>query len=1432
MNDWHTSGRRTSISGTWSWLVLVAFLVLVGLACSPDVDDNGFVVIKPVLDPDLLPWKFSILNRWPGLADDAQPTTAQFVPVDDCGDGTLSMYDVVDSWRRADSMSSLILYADARHTRALAHYNIPTARFTDHHHSDFDNDGVCDIAVLYTTDDTARLAVYNYSEGPSFYLPLATGLDRDRSDNWDGAGQVLADYDINGDGVAELLVGIDVGYDLYPRLLLCVDIAAAEIMWQVEVASVLNKANFFITSLVPGEPPVIVAAAGSKGNATVANGMDDRHSYLLIVDLDGNLLYQRQAGGIFSRADPIPVDVDQDGEVEIILPKSIVVDSTSKIGPTENTWLMVLRPSGDMVDSLDLGWGGRLSEFKTIDFRGDEDPEMAACFSDGRIILFDQQLRVINQAIMPAAAGIWKVCDFLGRGDRQLLVTTSDGRIWLLGPDFSVLAQFTPDKSPHRPGSHYRCGVGDGGASEITLATDRGRMHYLMAFARTPWTTVFSRQPWLPFGAAAVPLLVIIAVILFGWFRLRRQREVIGRQRDRIQETLTQLRRTQGQLVAAEEFQKAQQDLAASEQRFRELAELLPQMVFETDAEGRMLYANRNGLERFGYSAADIESGVLSRDLIAPEDRDLLKKNLELALRETNAPGREYIAICKDGTRFPILVYSNPIIEDGRAVGIRGIAVDLTELKRSQEALQQSEEKYRALVESAGEAIFTIDRQGHLIFLNRVAARRLGGDPGDFEGRPMKDLFPPDVSDRQQAAIDRVFETGAGLISDSVSHFQGADRYYRTSLQPLRDHTGEVISVLGVARDITESVEAAQALQESERRWSELVQNLPDFVTSIAYDGTVLDINRTLPQYDREQVIGSNALDFIPEKHRPFVKASFEKAIRTGEMQTHEAPGPGPDGPDSAWWETRIVPSPHTKTLIAIHKNVTERKRAEEALMASEQFNRAVIENSPLGISVRNRHGKLLSVNQAWQDIWQVSDETLREYLAADPDEMKFDHRDSYLGKWQSEVARVYHEGGLLHIPELRLANHRSGELRWISQTFYAINDQSGMVDRVVIITNDITERKLAENTLRKNEEQFRGILASLHETIIFLYDRDGTYLQAWMGPDLEERYDASIGDVVGRNVHDILPPELAAHALETIRHIFDTGEPVRDEYEISFPTGDFWHDISLSPVRDDSGQVVTVVGFVRDVTDRKRHQEALHRAVEERYQQARSIAGGVAHEIYNALFPATSCLAKLAQRLAADPLDDPARNRQLLQLAQASVRRAIEATDLVKIYSRLESERSDEPVPLHQLAEEVLAANADRIEDIEAEIEIFVPTDLVWRMARGHAFSILNNIVRNGLDALADVDRPRQLKITGLARNGGTQLTVSDNGPGIPAENQSRIFLAFFSTKPGTGTGLGLAMVKRIVELYGGQIEVHSQVDKGTDLVIFLMAGADGQTA
>ena len=141
------------------------------------------------------------------------------------------------------------------------------------------------------------------------------------------------------------------------------------------------------------------------------------------------------------------------------------------------------------------------------------------------------------------------------------------------------------------------------------------------------------------------------------------------------------------------DLKQAEEALRESEKKYRQLSDSLPQIVFETDEKGNLTFTNRVAFDTLGYTREDFEKGLNALQMLIPEDHDRALKNIQRVLKGEKLGGTEYTALTKDGRRYPAMVYTAPIISEGKSVGMRGIVADLTEVKRAQKALLESEEK-------------------------------------------------------------------------------------------------------------------------------------------------------------------------------------------------------------------------------------------------------------------------------------------------------------------------------------------------------------------------------------------------------------------------------------------------------------------------------------------------------------------------------------------------------------------------------------------------------------------------------------------------------------------------------------------------------------------------------------------------------------------
>lgn len=185
----------------------------------------------------------------------------------------------------------------------------------------------------------------------------------------------------------------------------------------------------------------------------------------------------------------------------------------------------------------------------------------------------------------------------------------------------------------------------------------------------------------------------------------------------------------------------AEEALRHSEERFKNLANLLPQTIFETDKRGRLTYVNQQGYKIFGYTEKDLARGLHALDMIAPADRRRAASVMSKGMKSGISSFNEYAAIKKDGSIFPSIVYSNYSSFDHQQAGLRGIVVDITDLKRAQRVLRETAVKDEALLSSIADGVIAVNVKGKIILYNKAAEKMLGWKSDEVLGKPWPEIL-------------------------------------------------------------------------------------------------------------------------------------------------------------------------------------------------------------------------------------------------------------------------------------------------------------------------------------------------------------------------------------------------------------------------------------------------------------------------------------------------------------------------------------------------------------------------------------------------------------------------------------------------------------------------------------------------------------------
>jgi len=346
------------------------------------------------------------------------------------------------------------------------------------------------------------------------------------------------------------------------------------------------------------------------------------------------------------------------------------------------------------------------------------------------------------------------------------------------------------------------------------------------------------------------------------------------------------------------EAKQAEAALRQSEERYRTLVEHLPQRVFLKDLNSTYVSCNENFARDVGISP-ELLPGKSDYDLFAWELAEKYRADDKRVMESGEIRDIEEKVVLQ-GREMLVHTVKAPVRdEEGNIVGVLGIFWDISEQKRLELALSESEQKYRTLVESAGESITTIDRDGAYLFMNKTGAERAGAKPEDYIGKTMWDMFPKEIAERQMDYVRKVIDAGEGMNATMWTEFQGQPRLYNATVEPLRDDRGKVVAAMIIARDITDIRRAEEELEtyresmvNAERLASlgtlsatlahELTQPLT--VIALSIENSLTDLEavsypQTVTDGLRDSLSEVSNATSIVERFRNFARKSSEKTV-------------------------------------------------------------------------------------------------------------------------------------------------------------------------------------------------------------------------------------------------------------------------------------------------------------------------------------------------------------------------------------------------------------------------------------------------------------------------------------------------------------------------------------------------------------------------
>ena len=847
--------------------------------------------------------------------------------------------------------------------------------------------------------------------------------------------------------------------------------------------------------------------------------------------------------------------------------------------------------------------------------------------------------------------------------------------------------------------------------------------------------------------------------------------------------------------------------------------------------EGVITSWNKGAEKLYGYSAGEILGQPISV-LAPPERSEEVTQILARLKRGERIEEYELERVRKDGSLIYISLSLFRLTGSrGEVTGAAAIARDVTERKRAEQALHESEERYRSLVEAAPDVIFTVSAEdGSLTSLNPAFETLTGWSRAEWLGRPFVGMVHPDDL---PVAVERFQKALRGethpphelrVLCKSGEYLVGEF----TSTSHVKD--GKVVGQLGIARDITDRKRADEALRESEELYRSVVTSVAEGIMLVDRGGAIVACNRSAERIlglTTEELIGRTAADprwqAIHEDGSPLPGENFPgmAALRTGKPQSNLYMGVHKPNGSLAWTIANSVPIFHAGdgapyVVVTSFADITERKRAEEALIEERYLLHTLMDNLPDAIYFKDRESRFTRTNKAHAKQFGLSHhaqavgKTDFDFFTAEHAQPAYNDEQEIIRTGQPVVNKEERE------------TWPDGRVTWVSTTKMPLRDAHGNIIGTFGVSRDITQHKQAE-------AEHARLVTAIEQSAEAVVITNTTGGIEYVNPAFTRITGYGREEVLGQNPRilksDKQDPEFYQQLWATILNgqIWH-GELINRRKDGSLYT----EEMNIAPVRNQVGEITHFIATKQDVTEHKQLEQQLIQA--QKMEAVGRLAGGVAHDFNNLL----TIINGYAQLLIEPISPQDPRRGHLKEILMAGERAASLTRQLLAFSRR----QVLEPRVLN--LNSVLADVAKMLrrligEDVEL-VSTLKPDLGRVKVDPGQIEQVIMNLAVNARDAMpqggklfietsnVEIDANYARRHSPMMPGKYVMVAVSDTGCGMDLETQAHAFEPFFTTKEkGHGTGLGLATVYGIVKQSGGFIWVYSAPGHGSTFKIYL---------
>jgi PAS domain S-box-containing protein len=845
----------------------------------------------------------------------------------------------------------------------------------------------------------------------------------------------------------------------------------------------------------------------------------------------------------------------------------------------------------------------------------------------------------------------------------------------------------------------------------------------------------------------------------------------------------------------------AENDLKRSELQYRRLFETAQDAILIIDGDtGKIIDANKFILDMLGYPL-EYFAGKHLWELGFLKDRSLSEK----AFAELEIDG--YIRYddlpleTKQGKAISVEFVSNVyLVGDKRIIqcNIRDITRQKTEA--------EDHCRLAAIVEFSEDAIIGKTLEGIIVSWNTGAQTIYGYTAEEAVGKPISILVPSGEPDETPLILEKI------RAGELIRHMETKRRtkdgriiYVSLTVSPIKNKAGLILGASTIARDITERKRVMDEIEMERDEWECTYNAIADLIAIIDNTFRIVRVNKAMADrlgVSPEAAVGRTCYELVHHTPGPLNICPHQLLLADGKAHAadiHE---------DSLNGDFFLSVSPirdHSgKVTGSVHilHDITERKRMEDAVRESEERVRAIIEQFPLSIEVMSPDGRTVQVNHAFEKLWGVTLEDLKDY------NILHDEQITRLGIMP--LIKKGFSGEAVTFPPVQYDGSKTlgfGGKKWVQGNIYPVRNAAGSIRNVILVQEDITERKHVEEALKASEELFRLSIDKAPEAI-FLFDvTENRYVKVNAmaehlfgcsnqqlldsGPQQFYKPDQHGGPLIRETVEDHRQHALAGETTEFVQHIGNTrGEDLVMEVRL---------------VLLQSGDRRLIRSSFIDITERKHAEDALALAS----KKLNLLASITRHDLNNQLMALNAYI-----ELSKGAVDNPVELKDYFDKEQKIADAIASQISFTKDYENLGVQ-----APIWQNVTAIfrtviarLPMRNIRVDAEDPDLELFADS-----LLEKVFYNLVDNALRYGGEQMTVI------RVTSKKENGVLVVVVEDDGNGVSPGDKKQLFNKGF----GKHTGLGLFLSREILLLTGITITENGEPGKGARFEITVPNGA-----